>query len=91
MAAEFLSDEQARRYGAFVAGHAPEELERFFFLNAAVLEVGDRAGFIRRLCRFLPVRVAWRVGGKEDLYLAEQLPDGEGPPPGSEPSGAPSG
>jgi TnpA family transposase len=36
---EFLSDEQVRRYGAFVADPTPEELERFFFLNAAALEV----------------------------------------------------
>ena len=39
MAIEFLSDEQVRRYGAFVADPTPEELERFFFLNAAALEV----------------------------------------------------
>ncbi|MEV4248283.1 DUF4158 domain-containing protein [Streptosporangium canum] len=33
MAVEYLSDEQARRYGAFVADPTPEELERFFFLD----------------------------------------------------------
>ncbi|MER5326251.1 hypothetical protein [Streptosporangium roseum] len=38
MTVEYLSDEQVRRYGAFVADPSPEELERFFFLNEAVLE-----------------------------------------------------
>ncbi|MFB4319900.1 DUF4158 domain-containing protein [Actinomadura sp. 21ATH] len=33
MAYEFLSDEQVRRYGVFVADPTPEELERFFFLD----------------------------------------------------------
>ena len=45
VAIEFLSDDQVRRYGAFVADPTPEELERFFFLNAAALEV---AGTERR-------------------------------------------
>ncbi len=39
MSNEYLSDEQVRRYGAFVADPTPEELERFFFLDAAALEV----------------------------------------------------
>jgi len=32
----YLSDEQAGRYGAFVADPTPEELEKFFFLDAAL-------------------------------------------------------
>ena len=39
VAFEYLSDEQSRRYGAFVADPSPEELERFFFLDARALEL----------------------------------------------------
>ncbi|WP_169750282.1 DUF4158 domain-containing protein [Streptosporangium amethystogenes] len=39
MAFEYLSEEQTRRYGAFVADPTPEELERFFFLDEAALEI----------------------------------------------------
>ncbi|GGT25270.1 hypothetical protein ACFFV7_29720 [Nonomuraea spiralis] len=38
MAQEYLSAAQVDRYGRFVAGPTPEELERFFFLDAAALE-----------------------------------------------------
>ncbi len=37
MAYEYLSDEQAGRFGAFVVDPTPEELEKFFFLDAAAL------------------------------------------------------
>jgi hypothetical protein len=33
VAVDYLSDEQVRRYGAFVADPTPEELEQFFFLD----------------------------------------------------------
>jgi Domain of unknown function (DUF4158) len=39
VAFEYLSDEQAHRYGALVADPSPEELERFFFLDAKALEL----------------------------------------------------
>lgn len=39
MSHEWLSGEQADRYGRFVADPTPEELERFFFLNTEALEL----------------------------------------------------
>jgi TnpA family transposase len=81
---EYLSDEQVRRYGAFVADPTPEELERFFFLDAAALEAArtkrrrhNRLGWavqwgtVRMLGTFLedPIDVPWVVVD----YAAEQL------------------
>ena len=54
VAFEYLSDEQARRYGAFVADPSPEELERFFFLNADALELA-------RMKRRRHSRLGWAV------------------------------
>ncbi|MGH3235568.1 MAG: DUF4158 domain-containing protein, partial [Streptosporangiaceae bacterium] len=34
---EYLSDEQAGRYGRFVEDPSPGELEKFFFLDEAAL------------------------------------------------------
>jgi hypothetical protein len=84
VAHEYLSDEQLRRYGAFVADPSPEELERFFFLNEAALEVArtkrrrhNRLGWavqwgtVRILGTFLEdsIDVPWVVVD----YAAEQL------------------
>ena len=84
MAFEYLSDEQVRRYGAFVADPSPEELERFFFLNAEALELArtkrrrhNRLGWavqwgtVRMLGTFLedPLEVPQVVVD----YAAEQL------------------
>lgn len=47
---EYLSDDQVGRYGRFVADPAPEELERFFFLDeVALAEAGTRRGLHNRL------------------------------------------
>ena len=47
---EWLSGEQAGRYGRFVADPTPEELERFFFLDeAALAEVQTRRGLHNKL------------------------------------------
>jgi len=54
VAFEYLSDEQARRYGTFVADPSPEELERFFFLNAEALELA-------RMKRRRHNRLGWAV------------------------------
>ncbi len=44
MAVEFLTDEQASRYGAFYGAPAQAELERFFFLDDADREKVRRSG-----------------------------------------------
>ena len=50
MSHEWLSSEQAGRYGRFVADPTPEELERFFFLDeAALAEVQTRRGLHNKL------------------------------------------
>lgn len=50
MSHEWLSGEQAGRYGRFVVDPTPEELERFFFLDeAALAEARTRRGLHNKL------------------------------------------
>ncbi|SEH02951.1 protein of unknown function [Nonomuraea solani] len=84
MAVDYLSDEQVRRYGAFVADPTPEELEQFFFLDEQGLVEARKKrrkhnrlgwsvqwGTVRMLGTFLedPIEVPWAVVD----YVAEQL------------------
>jgi TnpA family transposase len=84
VAVEFLTDEQAARYGAFYGVPARAELERFFFLDDADREKAqakrrahNRLGFavqltsVRFLGRFMPDPRQVPVEVAE--YLAEQL------------------
>ncbi|MEV7213389.1 DUF4158 domain-containing protein [Kitasatospora cineracea] len=84
VAVEFLTDEQASRYGAFYGAPARAELERFFFLDDADREkvqakrrAHNRLGFavqlttVRFLGRFMPDPRQVLVEVAE--YLAEQL------------------
>ncbi|MGI5490005.1 DUF4158 domain-containing protein [Microtetraspora malaysiensis] len=84
MAVEFLTDEQAARYGAFAGALERAELERFFFLDDADRELVDgkrrehnRLGFaiqltsVRFLGRFMPD--PRQVPDEVAEYLAEQL------------------
>jgi len=66
VAFEYLSDEQARRYGAFVAAPSPEELERFFFLNAEALELARTK---RRRHNRLGWAVQWGTVRMLEAYL----------------------
>jgi TnpA family transposase len=67
LAVEFLTDEQAARYGSFYGAPSRAELERFFFLDDADREkvqakrrAHNRLGFavqltsVRYLGRFMP-------------------------------------
>ncbi|GAA4973893.1 Tn3-like element Tn3 family transposase [Yinghuangia aomiensis] len=84
MAVEFLSDEQAARYGAFHGAPSRAELERHFFLDDADRELiegkrraHNRLGFavqltsVRFLGRFMPD--PRRVPAEVAEYLADQL------------------
>lgn len=84
MAVEFLTDEQAARYGSFYEAPLQAELERFFFLDDADREkvqakrrAHNRLGFavqltsVRFLGRFLPD--PRQVPAEVAEYLAEQL------------------
>jgi TnpA family transposase len=84
VAVEFLTDEQAARYGSFYGAPARAELERFFFLDDADREkvqakrrAHNRLGFAvqlttgRFLGRFIPDPRQVPVEVAE--YLVEQL------------------
>jgi TnpA family transposase len=84
VAVEFLSDEQAARYGAFVGVPSRTELERYFFLDdtdreavQAKRRAHNRLGFavqltsVRYLGRFMPD--PRQVPAEVVEYLAEQL------------------
>ncbi|MFH8642302.1 Tn3 family transposase [Streptomyces goshikiensis] len=88
MAVEFLSLEQAARYGAFHGVPSRTELERYFFLDDADLEAvqakrraHNRLGYavqltsVRYLGRFLPD--PRQVPAEVAAYLAEQLGIGD--------------
>ncbi|MEU7458695.1 DUF4158 domain-containing protein [Streptosporangium roseum] len=83
---EYLSGEQVRRYGRFVADPTPEELERFFFLDEAALAqargrrgVENRLGWslqwgtVRMLGTFLTDSGPAEVPEVVIRYVAEQL------------------
>jgi TnpA family transposase len=88
VAVEFLTDEQAARYGAFYGAPTQTELERFFFLDDADREkvqakrrAHNRLGFavqlttVRFLGRFMPD--PRQVPAEVSEYLAEQLGIGD--------------
>ena len=70
VAFEYLPDEQARRYGAFVADPSPEELERFFFLNAEALELAQTK---RRRHNRLGWAVQWGTVRMLGTFLEDPL------------------
>jgi len=70
VAFEYLSDEQARRYGAFVADPSPEELERFFFLDAKALELARTK---RRRHNRLGWAVQWGTARMLGTFLEDPL------------------
>jgi hypothetical protein len=86
VAFEYLSDEQASRYGAFVADPTPAELEKFFFLDAAALALARSKrrrhnrlrwsiqwGTVRMLGTFLTDSDPVAVPQVVIGYVAEQL------------------
>lgn len=71
MAQEYLSAAQVDRYGRFVADPTPEELERFFFLDAAALkEARDK----RRLHNRLGWAVQWGTVRMLGTFLTDSGP-----------------
>jgi hypothetical protein len=83
---EYLSDEQVVRYGRFVADPAPEELEKFFFLDGPALELARKKrgwnnrlgwsvqwGTVRMLGTFLTDVGPAEVPEVVVRYVAEQL------------------
>ncbi|MER5323018.1 DUF4158 domain-containing protein [Streptosporangium roseum] len=86
MSHEYLSDAQVDRYGRFVADPTPEELEKFFFLDAVALKEaqGKRRlrnrlswsiqwGTVRMLGTFMTDSGPAEVPESVIRYVAEQL------------------
>ncbi|WP_239342236.1 DUF4158 domain-containing protein [Frankia sp. CiP3] len=86
MSHEYLSSEQVSRYGRFVADPTPEELERFFYLDADTLALAQskrrlhnrlgwavQLGTIRMLGMFLTDSDPMGVPEVVIRYMAEQL------------------
>jgi hypothetical protein len=70
---DFLSYEQAARYGAFVLDPTPEELERFFFLDGPALEAVRSK---RRRDNRLGWSIKWRTVRMLGALLTESDPVG---------------
>jgi hypothetical protein len=73
VAYEYLSSEQAARYGAFVADPTPEELERFFFLDGPALEAVRSK---RRRHNRLGWSIQWGTVRMLGTFLTESDPVG---------------
>ncbi|MEW9556440.1 DUF4158 domain-containing protein [Nonomuraea sp. NPDC050783] len=65
-----FSAEQVRRYGAFVADPTPEELERFFFLDAAALDTTRQK---RRRHNWLGWAVQWGTVRMLGMFLEDPV------------------
>lgn len=70
---EYLSDEQAGRYGRFVADPTPEELEKFFFLDAETLALVRSK---RRLHNRLGWSIQWGTVRMLGTFLTDSDPVG---------------
>lgn len=70
MANEYLSDEQVRRYGAFVTDPTPEELERFFFLDEEGLTLTRKK---RRRHNRLGWTVQWGTVRMLGMFLEDPI------------------